>query len=490
MITSNLKDQKKPKMIECDFQPINSKPSDGAKTAEDPAEGTLLPPASAYCEVAAEQAQAPVNPRERRLLAKKAARKARKAQEAASTAKDDAEVAAASATASCEAPVDVAPGSDAAAGVATPYVADDPSLALESTTEPNSAKEEPFQGNFHKDESDSGGASTDETIRQQSGFRLRRRTGRWADDESGEEWELDEEERQQLLVDLDEEERGRLLGQFPDTTDDECSNWDGAWSEDEEDEAIAVLRMSGVEPSVPTEPGAESENGFQANGSCPAPRNKSKRRSRQRRRNKAKKRQVTDDWMRPFSELLPDDASMTPFPQLRLAPLDPADATDPRAPLVLQPISQPLLPPGQRLPSPMQPLLPPSGAQPVMPPAPGQPMLAPAMKPMLPNVNPTGPAVCIWNSTSPSAAAAGAGGNPKDVFTDGSQVFQPVPSTTGQPLFTDGTQLFASVCVMFAAPPSSEVVGPPLAEPSPEPGCMMDGCETVDEHSSDADDWD
>jgi len=95
-------------------------------------------------------------------------------------------VAAASSTVSCDAQVDVAPGSDAAAGVATAYVADDPILARESTAEPNSAKE-PFPSNFHKHESDSGSASTDETTRQRSGFRLRWRTSRWADYESGEE---------------------------------------------------------------------------------------------------------------------------------------------------------------------------------------------------------------------------------------------------------------------------------------------------------------
>jgi hypothetical protein len=127
-------------------------------------------------------------------------------------------------------------------------------------------------------------------------------------------------------------------------------------------------------------------------------------------------------------------------------------------------------------------------------------MVAPVLKPALPMINPTGPAVCIWNSTSPSAETAGAGGNPQDVFTDGSQVFQPVPSTTGQPLFTDGKQLYASVCVVLGAPPSSEVGEPPLPKPSPESSSKTDCCGTVDDHSvatlisyiasSDEDDWD
>jgi len=417
-------------------------------------------------------------------LAKKTARKARKAQEAATTTKEEAEVAAQNSTDPCEAPIDV-PRSDADAGLAMPYVADDAILANESTEEPSSAKEEPFQSHFRKEGSDSGSASTDEAAHQVSGRRLQRQTSRWADDESGEEWELDEEERQQLLQDLDEEERCRLLGQFPDTTDEECSDWDGAWTEDE-DEEIAAVRMPGVDSSVRIEPGLESEKGPQAYGSFPAPHSKSKRRSRNRRRNNGKKRQVNDDWMTPW----------IPFPQLRLAPVGPAVEATPWTPLVFQTVDhQPLLPQGQPLPSPMQPLLPP-----VVSPSSGQPMVAPSMKPVLPNVNPTGPAVCIWNTTSPSAATACVDGTQQDVFTDGSQVFQPVPSTNGQPLFTDGKQLYASVCVMYTAPPSSEGEVPPLPEPSPEPGSMMDCCETVDEHSvanlisymatSDEDGWD
>ena len=200
--------------------------------------------------------------------------------------------------------------------------------------------------------------------------------------------------------------------------------------------------------------------------------------------------------MTPFSELLKDNASVTSFPQLRLAPVGPAVEATPWTPLVFQTVDhQPLLPQGQPLPSPMQPLLPP-----VVSPSSGQPMVAPSMKPVLPTVNSTSAAVCIWNTTSPSASTTCAGGDPQDVFTDGSQVFKSVPSTTGQPLFTDGKQLYASVCVMLGAPPSGDVGGPSLSEPSPEPSSMMDCCGSLEEPSganlisymasSDEDDWD
>lgn len=288
-----------------------------------------------------------------------------------------------------------------------------------------------------------------------SGFRQRLRTSRWADDESGEEWELDEEERERLLDDLDEEERRRLLGEFPDTSDDEECEW------------------------------LETEKRLQADGWFPVPRSsKAKKRARQRRRNKARKRQVSDDWMTPFSELLKDNASVTSFPQLRLAPFGPAGAALPPGKLVSQTVGQPLLPPVQPMPSPTKPLLPPSGVQLVVPPLPGQP---------------NGPAVCIWNTTSPSSATTRVDGNPQDIFTNGSQVFQPVPSTSGQPLFTDGKQLYASVCVMLGAPPSGEVRGS-FPEPSPEPSTIMESCGAIDEHSgtnltscvvtSDEEDWD
>jgi len=109
--------------------------------------------------------------------------------------------------------------------VATLCDADNTKVACESAG-PNSAEAEPFLSKRHRDESDPGSTSADEVTRKKSGFRLRRRTGRWADDESGEEWELDDDERRELLADLDEEERCRLLGEFPDTTDDEGCDWE------------------------------------------------------------------------------------------------------------------------------------------------------------------------------------------------------------------------------------------------------------------------
>eukprot|EP00419_Tripos_fusus_P082666 CAMPEP_0172941708 /NCGR_PEP_ID=MMETSP1075-20121228/224678_1 /TAXON_ID=2916 /ORGANISM="Ceratium fusus, Strain PA161109" /LENGTH=461 /DNA_ID=CAMNT_0013803123 /DNA_START=59 /DNA_END=1444 /DNA_ORIENTATION=- len=65
--------------------------------------------------------------------------------------------------------------------------------------------------------------------------------------------------------------------------------------------------------------------------------------------------------------------------------------------------------------------------------------------------------VCIWNARPDGCGNVGGlaglsqdGG--KDIFTDGQQIFQPVPSQTGQALFTDGKQLYASVCVVLSQP--------------------------------------
>jgi hypothetical protein len=77
--------------------------------------------------------------------------------------------------------------------------------------------------------------------------------------------------------------------------------------------------------------------------------------------------------------------------------------------------------------------------------------------------SPTGPAVCIWNA-GPASEAGGESSQANgaaEIFTDGQQVFQPVPSATGQPLFTDGKQLYASVCVVVVPP--GEAVDPILA---------------------------
>jgi hypothetical protein len=78
-----------------------------------------------------------------------------------------------------------------------------------------------------------------------------------------------------------------------------------------------------------------------------------------------------------------------------------------------------------------------------------------------PSMNsPMGPAVCIWNAGNTTASEAGVcsseGNGAEEIFTDGQQVFQAVPSETGQQLFTDGTQLYASVCV-FVGPPDKAV---------------------------------
>lgn len=86
-----------------------------------------------------------------------------------------------------------------------------------------------------------------------------------------------------------------------------------------------------------------------------------------------------------------------------------------------------------------------------------------------PSMNsPMGPAVCIWNAGGSAASDEGGdsseGNGAAEIFTDGQQVFQPVPSATGQPLFTDGKQLYASVCV---------VVGPPDEGADPTLGYNM-----------------
>jgi len=81
--------------------------------------------------------------------------------------------------------------------------------------------------------------------------------------------------------------------------------------------------------------------------------------------------------------------------------------------------------------------------------------------------SPLGPAVCIWNAGSSSSSDSEADGHSLEgnvageIFTDGQQVFQPVPSATGQPLFTDGRQLYASVCVVVGPP--DEAVDPTSA---------------------------
>jgi hypothetical protein len=73
--------------------------------------------------------------------------------------------------------------------------------------------------------------------------------------------------------------------------------------------------------------------------------------------------------------------------------------------------------------------------------------------------------VCIWNARPDGCEHAGelAGhllDGEKEIFTDGQQVFQPVPSATGESLFTDGKQLYAQVCVMFDSPSPAVALTP------------------------------
>jgi len=110
-----------------------------------------------------------------------------------------------------------------------------------------------------------------------------------------------------------------------------------------------------------------------------------------------------------------------------------------------------------------------------------------------PSMNsPIGSVVCIWKAGSNAASEAGGhsseGVGAEGIFTDGQQVFQPVPSATGQPLFTDGKQLYASVCVVVGPP--EEAVDPTLGKaydaPSSSPcssSCFMADCSDEDEPS-------
>jgi len=83
------------------------------------------------------------------------------------------------------------------------------------------------------------------------------------------------------------------------------------------------------------------------------------------------------------------------------------------------------------------------------------PLLQPAQPSPAPAAGtPHGP-VYIWNARHDGSGTAGGAGHRQlgeEMFTDGQQVFQPVPSPTGQSLFTDGQQLYAPVCVMLSPP--------------------------------------
>eukprot|EP00419_Tripos_fusus_P039394 CAMPEP_0172777814 /NCGR_PEP_ID=MMETSP1074-20121228/201589_1 /TAXON_ID=2916 /ORGANISM="Ceratium fusus, Strain PA161109" /LENGTH=529 /DNA_ID=CAMNT_0013614743 /DNA_START=78 /DNA_END=1668 /DNA_ORIENTATION=- len=464
--TANSREIKQPKKLDGNFQPTDATANSGTQAAEQPVEGAMLPPALANCDVATTQAQAPLNPRLERLLATKATRKAHKAQRADKTVNEETEVVSANSLVLSEASTDVATEMVADAGVATPSTGDGSIMERASTVESNSAEDEPLPRAVHKEESDSESIRTDKTTPKVLGFRLQQQTSRWADQESEEEWELGKEDFRQLFNDLDEEEGHRLLGEVPNTLGNEGSYW------------------------------PESEKQNPANGLFLPPCSKSNGRSchsngRKGCRKEAMKWQVKDGWMTPFSELLKGDASvnslprlqavlplkreeglpkgsdevavkdgwMTPFsellkgdasvnslPRLQLAPFGPAGTESSQAELVLQTDGQPRLPPMSPMPY----------------------STARSIQPALPTVNSTRPAVCIWKTTSPPAAMTRIGGNQQDVFTDGSQVFQPVPSTNGQKLFTDGKELYASAFVMFGTPVPSQARRPPSPEPEPE----------------------
>jgi len=305
--------------------------------------------------------------------------------------------------------------------VATPSTVDDWIMAREGTVKSNSAEEDPFSEAVNRKESDSESTRIDKPTCRVLEFGLQQQTSCWADDESREEWKSGKEECQQLFDDLDGEECHRLLGEVPNTLGNEGSYW------------------------------PESEKQNPANGLFLPPCSKSNGRSchsngRKGCRKEAMKWQVKDGWMTPFSELLKGDASVNSLPRLQLAPFGPAGTESSQAELVLQTDGQPRLPPMSPMPY----------------------STARSIQPALPTVNSTRPAVCIWKTTSPPAAMTRIGGNQQDVFTDGSQVFQPVPSTNGQKLFTDGKELYASAFVMFGTPVPSQARRPPSPEPEPE----------------------
>merc|ERR1719362_1838707 len=100
-------------------------------------------------------------------------------------------------------------------------------------------------------------------------------------------------------------------------------------------------------------------------------------------------------------------------------------------------------------------------------------------------------AVCIW-STSASGGVDGPSSTdgddiPKEVFTNGQQVFKQVPSADGQTLFTDGARLYASVCVVMG-PPSTDVAKSDGNFPLHQPG-QLESQLRWSEEASDDENW-
>jgi len=227
---------------------------------------------------------------------------------------------------------------------------------------------------------------------------------------------------------LGDEERRQLLGEWPETeTEDSCSDHDidGTWDDSSDDKVNQVpfkehlngWSTSGNLSSV--ESGRRCKSAGQ-DGSANAPGwfsdEKWYGRMRQPHPNGM---DVPDEWMVPFDELT-KRWSYVAMPHAHEVPF---------APQVQQP--WPL----------------------------------PAAGPLL------GGSVCIWNAGPDGCGHPGGSvGNDQDsgseIFTDGQQVFQPVPSATGESLFTDGKQLYASVCVMFS-PPSPAVALTPESPTHP-----------------------
>jgi len=101
-------------------------------------------------------------------------------------------------------------------------------------------------------------------------------------------------------------------------------------------------------------------------------------------------------------------------------------------------------------------------------------------------------AVWLWSTANPSGGVDGqisTDGDdiPKEVFTNGQQVFKPVPSADGQTLFTDGARLYASVCVVMG-PPSTDVAKSDGNLPLHQPGQLESQLKWSYEASDD--EWD
>jgi len=224
---------------------------------------------------------------------------------------------------------------------------------------------------------------------------------------------------------LDDDERCQLLGEWPETeTEESCSDIDdGTWddsSHDDDNRALLEDNRQGL-VGCTTSSVNSTASSIESGRWCESPGEDGTANCRfsdemwngRKSSSGRKEKSVQDMWMVPFDELI-------------RAP--PVGAT-PHAQAVpcVHDVQQPLLPPG-------------AGTG-------------------------VGGPVCIWSAKSEVCEKAGVSAGTlqdggKEVFTDGKQIFQPVPSATGRLLFTDGKQLYAPVYVGFSTPGTGPVLPP------------------------------